>query len=149
MSQHLLVHPYGTWIAAYPTEFHVNKLQIIQEEFKIPNPVNVNRLHCTLMVSRFPKLDAMIVNESQQEYINADIKRLEIWTINKFNNLVLILKSDRLNELNSKYHLDYEVDKKNDFIPHITLSYNVGDFVPPEIDKRLKIVFDCIKAMPI
>jgi hypothetical protein len=101
------------------------------------------------MNSKSPKLDAMQINDLQQEYIDAEIKRLEIWTINKFNNLILVLKSSKLTELSKQYHYDYDVDKKDDFIPHITLSYNVGNYTIPEIELNWNIVFDCIRARPI
>jgi len=146
MSKHSQIHPYGTWIAAYPSIESLVLLKKLQLDLKIPNPVN--NLHCTIMSSRIPVLDAMNINQNTQSSICADVKWLEIWRKGRYNNLVIVLKSDQLVKLNKTFVNNFSVDVIEKFIPHITLSYDAGEISLPNLEK-MQMIFNSVKAAPI
>jgi hypothetical protein len=101
----------------------INKINDLQ----IPNPIDKEDIHCTLIYSRkyLPYYEATTPMKFEFPISCGD---LDLFGENR-NILVLKLNSKiltfRHNEIMSDYSGVYDYDE---YIPHITLSYDVGNF---------------------
>lgn len=111
---------------------------LLEHLFKhVPNVLDKGYFH----VSYLSSLNKTNIKFDENVHHIATIDRLAVWkTKDKKNCLVLIVKSDEI----SKYHeliLNHGVkDMYPNFIPHISISYDIGDFDY----KTLKLVNDDI-----
>lgn len=100
-------------------------LQQITNQYTIPNMISFSKLHTTIVFSR--KFDHIVPNSANR--FKGIITGYKIFlTRDEKNGLVVELDSkdlvNRHKELMSMYDLTYEFET---FIPHFTLSYDVGD----------------------
>ena len=135
----------GTYIAIRYGKDTEKALEDIQNRYSVPNP---NKdFHTTLIYSRVGTMPSDEAMESiSLQPINVNIHS-EIWTDRDGDyNLVLVFESEEFEnlhlELMAKYGYEYDFDK---YIPHITLSYNVGDNTF-DIDENILLVVDEVKA---
>ncbi len=103
-------------------------ISIFCQENNIPNPIPEKEIHSTLIYST--KYDNIVINDVGEDLGNAEPKKFHIFeTQDNKRALVLLIKSEYLTsrhkELMKKYDLTYDFDE---YIPHITLSYDIEDF---------------------
>jgi len=139
----------GTYVGL---KFDYNTKQIVKEYIennKIPNPVNIDKIHSTLLYSRkyiadyepIGKLDeSWYCEPSHFSIFENDPKNGE----NNLKCLVLEYKCSkqllRFDELMKKHNATYDFPEYN---THITLSYDVGNLdykKLPKFEKYLKII---------
>ena len=119
-----LIESRGVYIAANFDKDTENNLNQFTLKYNIPN--RNTDLHTTIIYSR--KYDN-IIDSFDKIFEKAYPVKFEIFGTEKQKILVLVLSSDFLSNQHTyfmnKYNLDYDYDS---YIPHITLSYNIGDF---------------------
>lgn len=114
----------------------VENLVKLQEKLKVPDALPPEDFHSTLLYSSKPCPNYKAMGELTPVATSDDYEfRLEIWPSNSGKKNVLVLKydcqwlTDRHNQLMEKHGATWD---HPDYIPHITLSYNVGDWKPEE-----------------
>lgn len=126
----------GIYIAVKYSNNTEQALLNIQNKYKVPNP-NTD-FHTTLIYSEVGDIPI------PKDYDLADNAGLvdvssEIWDTDDGRTLVLVFKHDYLeehhNKLMEKYGYEYDYDE---YKPHITLSYDVGNF-NTEINEQIPI----------
>lgn len=103
----------------------VKKLYKYLIDNNIPNHINMNDIHTTLLYSK-KCLDGYIP-ENKLKNINVKPLRFEMWkTCENSNCLVLLVENKNINKLHN-YIVKYYKGKhfRKQFIPHITLSYDI------------------------
>ena len=118
----------GIYVGVKFTMAAAEDISIFCAENNIPNPVPEKEIHSTLIYST--KYDNIVTNDVGEDLGNAEPLKFHIFnTQDNKKALVLIIKSEYLikrhKELMQKYDLTYSYDE---YIPHITLSYDIGDF---------------------
>lgn len=118
----------GVYVAVKFTQAAAEDISIFCQENNIPNPIPEKEIHSTLIYST--KYDNIVINDVGEDLGNAEPKKFHIFeTQDNKRALVIILKSEYLTirhkELMEKYNLTYDFDE---YIPHITLSYDIEDF---------------------
>lgn len=127
-----------TYAAFRFSEESKDYLMNLIKELNIPNPVSRDELHTTLLSSRkyLPNYKA-----KGETYGIAKADHLEIFKSNDLNVLVLILDSkfmeDRHNELMNLHNATYDFPE---YKPHITLSYDVGEYKIPDVKLNKDII---------
>lgn len=119
------------------------------EKNEIPNPLNTNKIHSTLLYSKKYLPDYKPAGKLDKSWFGSPT-HFSIFKSNKktggtgSNCLVLEYKcseqSSRFDELMEKHAATYDFDE---YKPHITLSYDVGDLdykKLPKFSKQLEIV---------
>ena len=129
----------GTYAAVTPTEESHTHLRKFMEDNKIPNAEK--NLHATLLYSR-KHLPNYKPDDSIEHH--ADTHKLEIWPTKSGKNcLVMKLNSDSLKTRHKKLMDEHKATYDYpEFNPHISLSYDVGDFDHTKlknIPKKLKL----------
>jgi len=96
-------------------------------KYNVPKLVKQKKLHSSLIIS-----DNKILRfKPKQDEIVATITSIEIWrTRGDKNALILILNSPELLERHTELSLKYDIIQDMEYLPHITLSYNIGDYDP-------------------
>lgn len=124
----------GTYAAVRFSEKTIESLKELQERLSVPNPLRPSEFHSTLLYSR-KNLPNYIALGELSPVVTSDSEdfTLDIWPSGEKNVLVLIypcewLKS-RWEKLTEEHNAPWDFP---DFTPHVTLSYDVGDFVPTE-----------------
>jgi 2'-5' RNA ligase len=135
-------HKYGTYISVTPNKEAADELYRWTINNNIPNPIDREDLHCTLIYSRkgIPAAKHYDLNLP----INATTGALKIFNQpNGKDCLVVTLNSEDLvahhETIMNKYGAVYDHEK---YIPHITLSYNIGDYKNVNKFPKTNIVFD-------
>lgn len=109
------------------------------KENKIQNHLGLNELHCTVIYDNMPHMNFTSCG-IYPEPIECEVLGFELF--NENNALVLKLNSkdliSRHNELVSKHNIQYEF---KEYIPHITLSYDVGDIDISKLKFKNKSIF--------
>ena len=118
----------GVYVGVRFTMAADEDISIFCEENAIPNPIPEKEIHSTLIYST--KYDNIVINDVGEDLGNAEPKKFHIFeTQDNKRALVLLIKSEYLTsrhkELMKKYDLTYNFDE---YIPHITLSYDIEDF---------------------
>ncbi len=119
--------PDGSYVAVKYDDESRDKLYEFAEKLNLPNLLPKSKYHTTLIYSRKYNPD---VKEDQSLY-PLKIKGKELHVLDtQDNKRALVMKFDspelveRHNFLMSEYQLQYDYDE---YIPHITLSYDIGD----------------------
>ena len=135
----------GTYVAA---KLDTNSRKLISDFIrvnKIPNPVLISKLHCTLIHSKVGLKNFECAGK-YKEPIKANVSRLEVWTPDgKPPVLVLKLQSDGLSERHHEIMKKHPeaVYKFRSYRTHVTLSYDAENIVAAELpDFKSKLVFD-------
>lgn len=148
--------PDGTYAGI---KFAVDTKQAIKKymkDNKIPNPLNTNKIHSTLLYSRKYLPDYKPAGILTNPWIGK-AKQFSIFLADPKNGkdgsncLVLEYEcaeqSARFDELMNEHDATYDFDE---YKPHITLSYNVGDLDVkklPKFEENLEIVEEYVKDL--
>lgn len=134
--------PDGTYVAVRFSHDTVDRLKQLQDDLDIPNPLDPEEFHTTLVYSRKP----IDWEEEDCEGVEAKPLRLEKWeTRSKDHCLVLLIdcphlhkRFDKAMDLGATYDFP-------DYKPHITLSYSVGkdfDVDSPTLDFAIELAHE-------
>jgi hypothetical protein len=116
----------GTYVGARFTSDTVEGLKRYQEEFKVPNPLDPEKFHTTIVYSREP-----ISWTPKEDLSDEDVGSKGFTVFDSRDGtrcLVLLLDSPYLQE---RFDTGIELGATHDFPdykPHITLSYDIGHF---------------------
>lgn len=114
----------GTYAGVRFTEESKDYLMSLIEQFEIPNPVEKDDIHCTLLYSKKYLPDYKPQGKIAE---SAHPLKLEIFE-NDTNVLVLRLDSDFLQSRHEYLMKEHDAEYSHDeYKPHITLSLDVGD----------------------
>lgn len=127
--------PDGTYVGAKLSADTKNMLDGINKKLEIPNPLEKKDMHITIVYSRkyVPEFKS---RGKLDEPIIAKPDELTIFPSSEGNNvLVLKLKTpdliERHEEIVKEYGATHDFDE---YKPHVTLSYDVGEFDPSDVD---------------
>lgn len=114
----------------------IERLQELQSDLGVPEPLGSADFHSTLLYSRRFCPDYKAKGELSPVITSDDTTfKLEIWPSNSGEKNVLVLQytcewlEERHAELMDKHRATWD---HPDYIPHITLSYNVGEWTPKD-----------------
>lgn len=140
--------PDGTYASVHFNEDTINALNEYIKKNNIPNPAPVGKLHSTLLYSRNYLPEYKPQGKLSPEW-EGKFKQFSIFSSNPENDRkgsILVMEyscseqSKRFDELMDAHDATYDFDE---YKPHITLSYDLGDFDHeklPKFEKPLKIV---------
>lgn len=122
--------PDGTYVAVKLSEESKDKLYSAAEKMKVPNILDKKDYHTTLIYSRkyLPEFEA---KGELNPPIAATISKLEIFTGKDGDQKVLVAVVDcpelveRHKSIMDEHKATYDFDE---YVPHVTLSYNCNDF---------------------
>lgn len=124
----------GTYAGVRFTKETVDQLVKLQKDLGVPDPHPSSKFHSTLLYSKKHLPDYKAIGKYNPPPVADDTKvKLEIWPSNSGTKNVLVVKykcswlEDRHSELSDEHGAEWD---HPDYIPHITLSYNVGDWKP-------------------
>ena len=125
----------GTYVGAKPSEESKTHLTKLQKDINVPNPIPVSKMHVTLIYSR-KYLPDFKPRGKLKEVIKTTPTKLDIFKSKEgVNVLVVILESEALtnrhNHIMDTHEATYDYDE---YKPHLTLSYDCGDFDVNEHD---------------
>jgi len=129
----------GTYVGAKYTDATTQQLSKLMKIINVPNAITKDKLHSTLLYSK--KEISIDYGTFPIDYMGWT-DRLEIWEDQGKNILVLIINSD---EMKSRHDELLEMGGASvypEFNQHITLSYDVQDWIIPECDLDFN-VFAC------
>ena len=114
----------GVYVAVKPTEQSITELNLLIKKHDIPNVIDRNKLHLTIVFSRL--YDDILVNK--ENIYEATVEQFRVFNTRGGNSsLVIEMKSkaivSRHMYFKKKYNLTYEF---GEFIPHMTLAYNLN-----------------------
>ena len=131
----------GTYAAVIFSEETIKALKELQEKLDVPNPVDESDFHTTLLFSRKHLPNYQPLGELSPVQTADDIDyRLELWPTSSESKTccVLLFDSNWLSErhqtLMDEHGATYDFPT---YTPHITLSYDVGDWKPEEMTVEL------------
>jgi len=114
-------------------------LKELTNQFEVPEPLDVKEYHTTLLYSEkfLPEYKAQ--GKLDNPYDGTPVK-CESWETQEGNNaLVMTFKSPELSKRHSYLMKEHKATwGYPTFKPHVTLSYDCGDFCVKEINKYLK-----------
>lgn len=125
----------GTFVGVKFLPADAQKLESFSIENQVPNPNPATKMHITLLFSTNPIPDYKPYGQYKSG-LTATPKDVKIWGEDEEKVLVLILESPQLVKRH-QYLMKKHPNAKWDFpeyIPHVTLSYDVGDFDPKVLD---------------
>lgn len=132
----------GSYVGVRYSEQSLKMLKDLQKMYKVPNPTPAKDMHTTVAFSR-NKIDFPLENKVSQS-VSRDVQFHVFMTGSGTRALVLKIKSDYLK---SRHDLANELGASYDFpdyIPHITLSYDIGELKftqkPFKLESELEIV---------
>lgn len=117
----------GTYVAVKYNPYSLTKLIEVAHEYNVPNVISLDDMHTTLIYST-KGADTVEVHD-KINYIGIPNK-FNIWeSQNGSKCLVLILNCNALVERNTELMNKYDfVSDYPEYTPHITLSYDVGNW---------------------
>lgn len=123
------LHPYGTYAQANLDEESVNKLTRLQDVLGIENRAPPNKFHTTLIYSRRP-CPNMMEMDGQVVPHRGTFRVLHKWPTQEGKiALVLEIECEPLSALHADLRTKYGATHDYpEYIPHITLSYDCGDW---------------------
>lgn len=122
--------PDGTFVGVKISKESKDALISASKKMKVPNIIDKDKIHITLIYSRkhLPKFEA---KGKLEKPIIVSVDKLDIFPAQEGDSKALIVKLDapdlvkRHKEIMKEEGATYDFPK---YIPHITLSYDVGDF---------------------
>ncbi len=118
----------GTYIGVRYDEQSMERIVALANVVGFPNPLHKGMLHSTLIYST--EFLPVLTGGKEVEY-EAWMCHLKIWPTDRGNILVLILKSPAMETRHQQWLNRGAKHSYDDYAPHITLSYNVGDWTIP------------------
>lgn len=128
--------PRGTYAAVKFCKDTTALIQDFCESTQIPNPVPVDDMHCTVIYSRKYLPEFQALGEIDPPNI-ATFKGFRVFPTSSGEKVALVLElqskflHDRHQSIMKEHGATYDFDE---YIPHITVSYDVGDFDPSTLD---------------
>ena len=125
----------GTFAGVRFDNASADKLRNFTHDNNIPNPVPIEDFHSTLLFSHNP-IPNYQPHGKLRTPLTAEPNDVKIWGEDDEKCLVVTLNCPKLvarHEQLMKQHPEATWDHP-EYIPHVTLSYNVGDFDPHSID---------------
>jgi len=111
---------------------------IIHKE-KVPNSIDIEKLHSTVAYSKGSNIPGYEVSGEFEEPIRGEIKEFDIFpSQDGCNCLVAKLNCPELDDLHNQtmeHGATYDYDE---YIPHVTLSYDAGDWSKDDLNKLTK-----------
>jgi hypothetical protein len=127
--------PSGNYVAVSFDTKTMNAIKAFMDKNDIPNQVSSAKLHTTVIYSK--KYDSSVKGKGEiGPPWKGEPKHLEVWESKDKDTkcLVLVYQCKQLENrhkyLMSHHDLTYDFDE---YIPHITLSYDVGDITPQDL----------------
>lgn len=119
----------GSYVAVVPSKESKLQLKNLNKLLDTPNPLSRDKMHITVIYSK-KKIEGFEPKGKMKEPIVASVTGLEVFNSRSDKNvLVLLIKSPELTRrhkyIMDKYEATYDFDE---YKPHITLSYNIGDW---------------------
>lgn len=136
-------HPNGTYVSVKLSKASREALDKWSTEHNIPNPINPKDFHTTIVYSR--KGVPEVVNYNIDLPIKTKIKGWKIFPSDSGMKrcLVAVVDSPELEKhhetIHNKYGASYDYD---DYIPHITFSYDYGPAKIPTDIPDIELVYD-------
>lgn len=140
----------GTYAGVNYSPETIEHIQTFLKKYKVPNPVAPEKIHTTVLYSRkfLPDFEPRGMLEEPME---AKFMGYHVWktsptdkTTEPWNCLIMKINCPELKDLHEKYMKEHEATYDYDkYDPHITLSYNIGNFNIdnlPKFDFPLEIV---------
>jgi len=122
---------HGTYAGVRFDQYTIRDLRLLQETLMIPNPLSEQKFHSTLLFSRKPLPDYVPFGEYPvAPTSNTNQFELTVFkTASGKNALVLKYDCDFLSSRHSELMETHGGTWDHpSYIPHITLSYDIGDF---------------------
>lgn len=132
--------PDGTFVGISPTDETIEIIEELIKTHNIPSPIDSKDLHCTLLFSR--KVVEEAVDTELDEEVEGSVASCHIWGKDN-DTLVLKLKSKQLTELHKNYIEMGGTHDFKDYMPHVSISYDLKDDY--EISPKLRAY---IKTLP-
>lgn len=127
--------PIGTYAAVTFSEATVKSIVELQEKLKVPNPLTSSKFHSTLLYSRVV-LPNYVPQGELTPVVTSDTEdfTIQIWPAKDKKNVAVLTYpcqwlKDRWEDLMEEHQATWDFP---DFTPHVTLSYDVGDWKPKE-----------------
>jgi 2'-5' RNA ligase len=119
--------PDGIYVALRFDEETKQQVRDFLKNNNIPNPINVDKLHTTLLYSK-KNVPNLKVRGQLDPALELEPKNFEIFpTQNNKNALVLKLHNDDIVKRHQEFLNMGGTSDYPEFKPHVTLSYDVGD----------------------
>ena len=130
----------GIYVAVKYNQSTGDDLLDFIKKYNIPSTLKAEDFHTTLIYSRkFADIKELDDNMEDSEIVAKPTELHVFETFDKKRALVIKLDCPYLEQrhkfLMKKYDLTYDYDE---YIPHITLSYDIGDLEVPKIPKDVK-----------
>ena len=124
----------GVYLAAKFSQSDEDDLFIFIKDNNIPSTLTRDDFHSTIIYSR--KYADIPTNDVGEDLGYAEPQKFHIFETQEGKRaLVILLKSEyltnRFKELMDKYDLTYDFEE---YLPHVTLSYDIGDFDISELN---------------
>ena len=115
------------YISVKPDKRFARALQNIVETFNVPKPHDLTKMHCTLIYSKKPVIWPVADCEAQY---SASFEKFHVFHSRDGSNVLVakLASSDlqrRHNELMKSTDASYDFPA---YLPHVTISYDIGDF---------------------
>lgn len=126
------------YVAVRPDVAAVAEFRKLIRLHDIPKPIPNDKMHCTLIYSRTPTVIPQVQN---QRLYKATIEKFDVFNtrdgkrclVAKLNSVDLQV---RHNELMTDLEASYDFPN---YLPHITLSYDIGDFDIEPLNQALSL----------
>ena len=123
--------PDGTYVGVKLSKDSMKKLSELQKAIDVPNPLDPEKMHITVIYSR-KHLPDFKAKGKLEKPIKAKLDELDIFPSRDDKNVLVVkLKTPELTkrhkEIMKEHGATYDWDE---YKPHVTLSYDVGDFDP-------------------
>lgn len=139
----------GTYAGVRFSKSTCDQIEALQQQLGVPNPLSAKEFHTTLLYSKknLPnyeaagKLNPIPVSDTTEF-------DLVIWPSGSGTKNVLVLKykcswlENRHTQLSDEHGAKWSFD---DYIPHITLSYDIGDWKPDSKKVTLDAPIEIVK----
>lgn len=129
--------PNGTYAAVTFNGKTIDNIEKFIKDNNIPNPIDSNELHCTLLYSRKHLPDYKAYGTLSENMVGK-FKEFELWPSGSEGKKCLVATftckalSERHEELMKEHGATYDYDE---YKPHTTLSYDVGDLDLEDVPK--------------
>ena len=141
-------HPDGTYMAVTCNRATRAALDKWSTEHNIPNPVDPKDFHITIVYSR--KGVPELADYEIELPLKTKIVEWKIFPAGDKKCLVGVVDSKELRQHHAKIHSQYDATYDYDeYIPHVTLSYDYGAAKPPTDLPDFDIVLDKKKVNPL
>jgi len=126
----------GMYVGVRYDEESMAKISGLAHEYGVPNAVSMGTMHSTIVYSRST---FQFEKDRRQVSYYGWATHLEIWRDGNKNILVLILDMPDLEVRHKHYLLNGATHDYENYVPHITLSYDIGDWQIPSSFEEFRV----------